>query len=56
MSKGLDRRKAILSDPVAQFERAVEIREFENQINALFASGTIRGTTHLCNGQEALAI
>ena len=33
MSKGLERRKAILSDPVAQFERAVEIREFENQIN-----------------------
>ena len=56
MSKGLERRKAILSDPVAQFERAVEIREFENQINALFASGTIRGTTHLCLGQEALVI
>ena len=56
MSKGLERRKAILSDPVAQFERAVEIREFENQVNALFASGTIRGTTHLCLGQEALAI
>lgn len=56
MSKGLDRRKAIYNDPVAQFERAVEIREFENQINALFASGSIRGTTHLCLGQEALAI
>ena len=56
MSKGLERRKAILNDPIAQFERAVEIREFENQINALFASGTIRGTTHLCLGQEALAI
>ena len=56
MSKGLERRKAILSDPVAQVERAVEIREFENQINALFASGTIRGTTHLCLGQEALVI
>jgi pyruvate dehydrogenase E1 component alpha subunit len=56
MSKGLERRKAIVSDPIAQFERAVEIREFETQVNALFASGTIRGTTHLCNGQEALAI
>jgi len=34
----------------------IEIREFEEQINGLFASGSIRGTTHLCLGQEALAV
>jgi pyruvate dehydrogenase E1 component alpha subunit len=28
----------------------------EEQINELFASGEIRGTTHLCIGQEALAV
>jgi pyruvate dehydrogenase E1 component alpha subunit len=34
----------------------LEIREFENQINGLFAAGLIRGTTHLCLGQEALDV
>lgn len=56
MSAGMNRRRLVQTDQVAQFERALEIREFEGQINALFASGTIRGTTHLCLGQEALAV
>jgi TPP-dependent pyruvate/acetoin dehydrogenase alpha subunit len=34
----------------------LEIREFEKRTNELFAAGTIRGTTHLCVGQEALAV
>jgi pyruvate dehydrogenase E1 component alpha subunit len=34
----------------------IEIRTLEEQINELFASGEIRGTTHLCIGQEALAV
>lgn len=56
MSTQLERRKAVQEDAVAQYERMVEIREFEGQINGLFASGSIRGTTHLCLGQEALAV
>ncbi|HUW87555.1 MAG TPA: thiamine pyrophosphate-dependent dehydrogenase E1 component subunit alpha [Candidatus Paceibacterota bacterium] len=56
MSNALDRRTVVQQDEVAQFERMVEIREFEEQINGLFASGEIRGTTHLCLGQEALSV
>ena len=56
MSAELKRRKAVQEDAVAQYERMIEIREFEEQINGLFASGSIRGTTHLCLGQEALAV
>lgn len=56
MSAELKRRKAVQEDSVAQYERMIEIREFEEQINGLFASGSIRGTTHLCLGQEALAV
>jgi len=32
------------------------IRAFEMRIDALFASGRIRGTSHLCAGQEATAV
>jgi len=56
MSAQLERRKAVQTDEVAGYERMLEIREFENQINGLFAAGVIRGTTHLCLGQEALDI
>ena len=56
MSVQLERRKAVQTDEVAGYERMLEIREFENQINGLFAAGLIRGTTHLCLGQEALDI
>jgi pyruvate dehydrogenase E1 component alpha subunit len=52
----VSRRNAIASDPVAQFSRMIEIREFEIRVNALFAEGLVHGTTHLCNGQEALAV
>ena len=56
MSAQLERRKAVQNDEVAGYERMLEIREFENQINGLFAAGLIRGTTHLCLGQEALDV
>jgi len=56
MNNSISRREAIRTDELAWYERMLEIREFENQVNALFASGSIRGTTHLCNGQEALDI
>jgi pyruvate dehydrogenase E1 component alpha subunit len=51
----LERRSKLL-DPIAKFERMVEIRDFEERVNGLFAAGSIHGTTHLCNGQEALDV
>ena len=51
-----DRRASIKNDQVEQLKRMVEIREFEEICFNLFAEGLIRGTTHLCNGQEAIAV
>jgi TPP-dependent pyruvate/acetoin dehydrogenase alpha subunit len=56
MSTSLQRREVLYGNDVACYERMVEIREFENQTNTLFATGAIRGTTHLAIGQEALAL
>jgi pyruvate dehydrogenase E1 component alpha subunit len=56
MSAELQRRSALAGNKLAQYERMIEIRTLEEQINELFASGEIRGTTHLCIGQEALAV
>lgn len=33
----------------------VQIREFEDQVQRSFLEGLIQGTTHLCQGQEAVA-
>ena len=52
----LERRLALTDDPVEQYARMVEIRDLEERVNDLFAAGTIHGTTHLCMGQEALAV
>jgi acetoin:2,6-dichlorophenolindophenol oxidoreductase subunit alpha len=52
----VERREALTDDPIAQYARMVEIRELEETVNGLFASGSIHGTTHLCLGQEALAV
>lgn len=56
LSTSLQRRAKLKDNEVAWFDRMLEIREFEKQTNLLFASGAIRGTTHLCIGQEALAV
>ena len=52
----LERRAELQSNRVEQYARMVEIRDFEERVNALFAEGLIHGTTHLCTGQEALAV
>lgn len=49
-------RRAALADPVSRYERMVEIRAVEDTVNELFSTGAIHGTTHLCQGQEALAV
>jgi acetoin:2,6-dichlorophenolindophenol oxidoreductase subunit alpha len=56
MKTSMSRRQDIHNNQLAQYERMLEIREFEEQINALFAAGLVRGSTHLCQGQEALAV
>jgi acetoin:2,6-dichlorophenolindophenol oxidoreductase subunit alpha len=43
-------------DRVAWFRTMVEIRLFEEKVQELFMSGTIQGTTHLCQGQEAVSV
>ncbi len=49
-------RRADLADPIARYARMLEIRVVEDTVADLFASGSIHGTTHLCQGQEALAV
>ena len=38
------------------FLAMARIRSFEDAVMRAFASGEIRGTTHLCSGQEASAV
>ncbi len=38
------------------FERMLTIRRFEEEIQRLFLRGEVHGTTHLYNGQEAVAV
>jgi len=54
MSTSIERRLELRGNDVACYERMLEIREFERRTNLLFAAGEIRGTTHLCVGEEAL--
>lgn len=49
--------KAAPSDPrLAWYRRMVEIRLFEDKVQELFMTGLIQGTTHLCQGQEAVCV
>ena len=34
----------------------LEIRLFEEKVQELFMAGLIQGTTHLCQGQEAVSV
>ncbi|MDO8187055.1 thiamine pyrophosphate-dependent dehydrogenase E1 component subunit alpha [Conexibacter sp. JD483] len=44
-------------DAQLQMLRAMhEIRFFEDACHRLFATGSVRGTTHLCQGQEAVTV
>jgi len=49
-------RRAALVDPVARLDRMLEIRAFEDRIKLLFSEGLVHGTTHTCQGQEAISI
>jgi acetoin:2,6-dichlorophenolindophenol oxidoreductase subunit alpha len=41
---------------LAWFERMLEIRLFEEKVQELFMERLIEGTTHLCQGQEGVAV
>jgi acetoin:2,6-dichlorophenolindophenol oxidoreductase subunit alpha len=49
-------RREALSDRVEQLRRMLEIRYVEERIQKLFTEGHVRGSTHLANGQEAVAV
>lgn len=51
----LDRR-LMLKDPILRWDRMLEIRNLEDRIKDLFAEGLVHGTTHTCQGQEAVSI
>src|SRR5437870_5217909 len=38
------------------FRSMVRIRHFEDKVQELFMSGQIGGSTHLCQGQEAVSV
>lgn len=38
------------------YRRLLEIRFFEEKVQELFMEGSIQGTTHLCQGQEAVSV
>jgi TPP-dependent pyruvate/acetoin dehydrogenase alpha subunit len=43
-------------DLLRMLRRMIEIRGFEDEIQRLFTRNLVRGSTHLCNGQEACAV
>ncbi|HSJ29304.1 MAG TPA: thiamine pyrophosphate-dependent dehydrogenase E1 component subunit alpha [Acidimicrobiia bacterium] len=55
MSEPLNRRGA-LGDRVARLERMIEIRRVEEAIQKMFAEGLVKGSTHTCQGQEAVSV
>ncbi len=42
--------------PLALWREMLRIRRFEEELHRLVGSGAIGGTTHLCAGQEAIAV
>ena len=38
------------------YRQMVQIRIFEEKVQELFATGQVQGTTHLCQGQEAVSV
>jgi acetoin:2,6-dichlorophenolindophenol oxidoreductase subunit alpha len=55
MSDTLSRRRA-LTDRTARLERMIEIRRVEEAIQKMFAEGLVKGSTHTCQGQEAVSV
>ena len=57
ISNATQRRALLQSGNLASaLDRMVEIRVFEEQVQRLFLKGLIPGTTHTCQGQEAVCV
>jgi acetoin:2,6-dichlorophenolindophenol oxidoreductase subunit alpha len=41
---------------IGWYRRMLEIRAFEDRVQELFMDGSVEGTTHLCQGQEAVSV
>lgn len=52
----LRRREEVRSSRRAQYQRMVEIRLLEDRVLELFTEGLVPGTSHTCQGQEAVCI
>ena len=50
----LERRAAVQASRTERYARMVEIRLVEESVLKLFGEGLIPGTTHTCQGQEAV--
>jgi TPP-dependent pyruvate/acetoin dehydrogenase alpha subunit len=50
------RTDATAADRAGWYRRMLEIRLFEEKVQELFMQGKIQGTTHLCQGQEAVSV
>lgn len=50
------RRREALGTPGGRLERLMEIRAFEDRVLELFGEGLIAGSTHTCQGQEAVSV
>jgi len=49
-------RRSQLREPLGRHRRMLEIRRTEDSIKELFSSGLIAGSTHTCQGQEAVSV
>lgn len=52
----LRRRSALQASRLERYRRMVEIRGLEEKVLELFGQGLIPGTTHTCQGQEAVCV
>lgn len=52
----LERRRRLQSGRPARYEAMFEIRSFEDRVQEMFFEGSVHGTTHTCQGQEAVAV
>jgi acetoin:2,6-dichlorophenolindophenol oxidoreductase subunit alpha len=52
----LRRRQALELSRIERYARMVEIRLLEERVLELFSAGLIPGTTHTCQGQEAVCV
>ena len=44
------------SERLEWYRTMLRIRLFEEKVQELFMTGQIQGTTHLCQGQEAVSV